>query len=148
MEPAGAVGVVGVVVLPGEPTPPLCAKASWEPSTTIASIVAAASSATALRGFRRICLSFDTLRTLSTAYGVSWRARAERRRFEPVGCDSPLGDQPLWVLRSPRVKPGGTWPCWRGSITRALGAAAHHCVHIRTRAGHAPGPRCDSQLRP
>jgi len=68
IEPAGAgvvevVGSVGVVVVPGAPTPPLWAKAVCEPSTETAS-AAAAMSATRERGVGRTCLSFDTLRTL------------------------------------------------------------------------------------
>src|SRR5436853_6026715 len=77
-EPLGAGVVVvpgSVVVPPGGPVPPLWANAACEPSTRIAS-ARAASNATAA-GVRPAGLSCETLPTLSAAYGVSWRARAE-----------------------------------------------------------------------
>ena len=72
-------------------------------------IAQAAISATRLRGVRPTGLSNNALRTLFAAYGVSWRARAESGATNQLVAIRPLGCEPLWVLRSPRLT-GGTWP--------------------------------------
>ena len=73
-KPLGVVVVV-VVVSPGAPTPPLCAKAACEPSAANATAKAETNS-DLVRGVRATGLSVSDVPTLSAAYGVSWRARA------------------------------------------------------------------------
>src|SRR5215211_6263805 len=96
--PVGAVGVVGVigvvgvvvVVSAGAPTPPLWAEAVWAPIPTAAR-ASAAISTTPLRCVRTTGLSETALLTLSAAYGVSWRARAESGATNQLVAIRPLG---------------------------------------------------------
>src|SRR5215216_4918224 len=97
--PVVGVGVV-VVVPPGVVVPPVCAEAVWAPNAAPAR-ASAATSATRLRCVFATSLLdppwVNTLRPTELAGGL-----APRRRYEPVGCDSPLGVEPLRVPRSPR----------------------------------------------
>jgi hypothetical protein len=88
--------------------PPLCAEASSEPSAAIASANAAISAAS-LWGVRPTDLSINALRTLSAAYGVSWRARAESGATNQLVAIRPWGVNPFGSS-VPSGSSGGTWP--------------------------------------
>src|SRR3954462_14379113 len=104
---------------------------------------AAAISATR-RGLGPTGLSIDMLRTLSAAYGVSWRARAERRRYETSWfAIRPWGVNPFGSSVPPRWLRGNLALLAR-QYNQTVRRRRHPRVHIRTRAGLAPGPR----LRP
>src|SRR5829696_4314505 len=105
IDPGGAVVGAGVVVVPGAPTPPLCAKASPEPSTADAT-AATASAATTLRGVRRTGCSDPASTMLSAACGVSCRARAESGATNQSVAIRPWGLIPFGSPARPGV-PGG-----------------------------------------
>ena len=61
------------------------------------------------------------------AYGVSWRARAERAALRTSSSNSPQGTDQLHSQRFPRsppVGPEGIGHCWRGSIAMGFGGNA------------------------
>ena len=61
----------------------------------VIAIAAAAISATRLRGVGPTGLSLNALRTLSAAYGVSWRARAESGATNQLVAIRPWGVNPF-----------------------------------------------------